>query len=483
VKFFSVENNQIKITGQTFFEKEFIKSLNGRWVSNLKWWTVPYSQDRLEQLILRGFIPAIAKPSETTLPKTPGHSDSSDLTVGRLLDKVSGIIESQFSTSVFITGEVSSFKMGNQHAFFELSDPPDSEEFEFGKKRRTKSVNAIIWASQFQKILKQYPGFVLQEGIQIRAKVYPEFSVIGGKLQLIVEDIDPAFTLGQLALSRELIIKTLKERGLYHLNRKLQLTSFPLRIALITADKSRAMTDFIDELSRYKIAFIVVIFDCNMQGENTEPNITAAMNDIDSLYRGQFDCIVITRGGGSRLDLRWFDALDLAKSICHANIPVITAIGHHDDQSICDEVAFQHVKTPTAAAVFLAETVLMSLQRISFKVTRICEKANLKINNEKKQLEAYLPRISNAAKSRLKRETLRLKESQRTLLILKKTIINQIEQGITTINKLNGQKLELEEVQANLYHSTERPKVIISLINKESLQVHRFLATITEEIK
>ena len=215
-------------------------------------------------------------------------------------------------------------------------------------------MSAVIWQSQLKELSakhgKETLKDILQEGLKLCLSCQLNFYKGRGQVSLQVQDLDPSYTKGALALEKEKTIKKLKSLKLYDRNKKIPLSRFPFRIGLITAEGSRAYSDFCHQLENKNFGLHVLFVSASMQGQQTGPSVQKA---FAQLQQQNCDLIVITRGGGSASDLRAFDAFEVAKLVAEAPVPVLAAIGHHEDSCVVEEVCFQHLKTPTAAAEYI----------------------------------------------------------------------------------------------------------------------------------
>lgn len=225
-----------------------------------------------------------------------------------------------------------------------------------GENNLRARVKAIIWCKRYG-LLKSYfenvTGESLKEGIKILARVKVEYHEIYG-LSLIICDIDPSFTLGEMAMRRQLIIRKLEDEGVFNMNREAGLPFSIQRIAIISSSGAAGYTDFINHLTGNSSGYIFYtkLFESAMQGPDTEQGIIKALDRIAD-HSGLFDAVVIIRGGGSVVDLSWFDNYNIAYHVTQFPLPVITGIGHDKDLSVTDMVACIALKTPTAVADFI----------------------------------------------------------------------------------------------------------------------------------
>ena len=195
---------------------------------------------------------------------------------------------------------------------------------------------AVIWSNRY-RFLKPFfenvAGESLREGLKVLVKVRVEYHEIYG-LSLVISDIDPSFTLGDLAVKRQMILKKLEEDGVLNMNRELEFPLFPQRIAVISSRSAAGYTDFIKHIGEnsYGYVFYTALFEAAMQGTETETSIIEALDRIAEKIE-LFDVIVIIRGGGSQTDLSWFDNYSIAYYITQFPLPVLTGIGHEKDLS------------------------------------------------------------------------------------------------------------------------------------------------------
>ena len=261
-------------------------------------------------------------------------------------------IEEYVTDEYWVEAELASAHESGGHCYMELIQKED------GSNTPIARASARCWLSTWALLKPHFEretGQTLRGGLKVLLQVYPQFHENFG-FSWIVTDIDPTYTLGDMALRRQEIIRRLKEEGVFDLNKELELPLFAQRIAVISSDSAAGYGDFCKQLSENKqgFKFAVELFSAVMQGEQVEQTVIAALNEINE-RREDFDCVVIIRGGGSTSDLSGFDTLALAENVANFPLPVITGIGHDRDESVLDMVSHTRVKTPTAAAAFLIE--------------------------------------------------------------------------------------------------------------------------------
>jgi len=248
----------------------------------------------------------------------------------------------------WVVAEISEIKENyNGHCYLELVEKhPD----EISIRSRVK---AVIWSSRYRFIksfFENSAGESLRDGLKILIRVKIEYHEIYG-LSLVINDIDPAFTIGEMALKRQQILKKLEDEGVITMNRDLDFPVVPQRIAVISSANAAGYTDFMKHLKEnsFGYVFYTALIETPMQGRETESGLIKALERIAS-HLDKFDLAVIIRGGGSQTDLSWFDNYNIAYYITQFPLPVITGIGHEKDLSVTDIVAHRSLKTPTAVA-------------------------------------------------------------------------------------------------------------------------------------
>lgn len=261
-------------------------------------------------------------------------------------------IEEYVTDEYWVEAELASAHESGGHCYMELIQKED------GSNTPIARASARCWRSTWALLKPHFEretGQTLRGGLKVLLQVYPQFHENFG-FSWIVTDIDPTYTLGDMARRRQEIIRRLKEEGVFDLNKELELPLFAQHIAVISSDSAAGYGDFCKQLSENKqgFKFAVELFSAVMQGEQVEQTVIAALNEINE-RREDFDCVVIIRGGGSTSDLSGFDTLALAENVANFPLPVITGIGHDRDESVLDMVSHTRVKTPTAAAAFLIE--------------------------------------------------------------------------------------------------------------------------------
>jgi exodeoxyribonuclease VII large subunit len=273
------------------------------------------------------------------------------LTLFELNSLIKGAIKQAFTDSFWVVAEISELKVNvNGHCYLELIEK-DAESDSLKARAR-----ATIWSSVFRMIRPYFETTVrtaLSPGLKIMVKASVEFHELYG-LSLNITDIEPAYTLGEMAKQKQDVIDRLLHEGVFDLNKQQELHRLPRKIAVVSSRTAAGYGDFQDQLLRnpYGYKFYVCLFPAIMQGEEAEESMVSAMEKVFR-YEDFFDALVIIRGGGSQSDLSCFNGYWLASHIAQFPLPVLTGIGHEQDETVADMVAHTRLKTPTAVAEFL----------------------------------------------------------------------------------------------------------------------------------
>lgn len=261
--------------------------------------------------------------------------------------------------------------------------------------------SAKCWRTQWMKVSETFQkatGGNPIPGMKILLKVSVDFHPAYG-FSLIVDEIDPTYTLGEMAHKRQEIIDQLKEEGVFDLQRELRLPLFCQRIAVVSSQTAAGYQDFLNQLlnNGYGLKFYPTIFPAVMQGELIEQSVIKQLNEINNRLE-EFDCVVIIRGGGATSDMSGFDSLPLAENVANFPIPIITGIGHERDECVLDLISFQKVKTPTAAAAFLVSNLADVLYRVDAAKDTILANIALLVERQKTHFKQLSTSISMHAR-------------------------------------------------------------------------------------
>ena len=316
-------------------------------------------------------------------------------------------IECEMPDEYWVEAELSECRELRGHCYMELIQKDERTATPVAK------APAKCWANKWAVIrpyFERTTGQQLHAGMKVLLKVYAQFHEAYG-FSWIVTDINPEYTLGDMARKRQEIIRQLKAEGVFDLQKELTLPPFCQHIAVISSQTAAGYGDFCNQLSDnpYGFQFQTQLFPAIMQGEGVEQSIIAALEKIYSLtssfspLTSKFDCVVIIRGGGATSDMSGFDTLALAENVANFPLPIITGIGHERDESILDMISHTRVKTPTAAAAFLIEHLKEVLDVINGSQELITRYAQQKLSMLHSQLTIVseaIPRLFSIVKTR-----------------------------------------------------------------------------------
>lgn len=331
-------------------------------------------------------------------------------------------IESEMPNEYWVEAELSECRENRGHCYMELIQKDELSATPVAK------ASAKCWASKWLMVrpyFERITGQRLVAGMKVLLKVYAQFHEAYG-FSWIVNDIDPTYTLGDMARKRQEIINQLKAEGVFDLQKDLPLPIFCQRIAVISSETAAGYGDFCHQLADnpYGFKFQTQLFPATMQGEGIERSIIEALNSINAVC-DDYDAVVIIRGGGATSDMAGFDTLALAENVANFPIPIITGIGHDRDESILDMVSHTRVKTPTAAAAFLID----HLKTVSDQLTMLSEAIPRLFSVVRTRQEA---RLDNLYQRILMRVQQRAVTSQADIRNLEQGLLTALQRRLTS---------------------------------------------------
>jgi exodeoxyribonuclease VII large subunit len=384
-----------------------------------------------------------------------------------LNEYVKRVIALNFPQPVWINCEIAQIKEVRGNVYLDLVEQDSLDNV-------IAQASAVIWHKSnifIKNKLGRLANSLLQPGSEVKLKVIIEFNERYG-FKLIIEDIDPTYTLGKLEIHRQNVIEGLKAEGLLDLNKRVKVPLVIQKIAIISAESAAGYLDFVTQLAENQYGYDIEhhLYNSAMQGVNTERDVCGAFETIFK-SKHKYDAIFIIRGGGSKLDLSYFDNFNIGAKIAKSQIPVFTGIGHEIDQSIADMVANRSFKTPTACADFLLEkmanfeSAIINLKRnvglqaeevFKTHITRIHDIQMLIkrkplefLHANKTNIELFQKQIKLACNQKLSEETNKLNFIDQTLkvsnpeLILKRgfTLLKQKDTFIKSISNYNPNEI------------------------------------------
>lgn len=352
-------------------------------------------------------------------------------TLYELNEYIKRVIALNFPEPIWVSCEISSVKEVRGNVYIDLVHQENNEI--------NAQSSAVIWYKSYLFLKNKLSGLLpslLTEGTHVLIKVQVDFNERYG-MKLNIVDMDAAYTIGQMEMNRQKILQNLKDQNLLDLNRKLLLPTIVQKIAVISAENAAGYIDFINHLNdnKYGYKFKVVLFPAAMQGQNTEKEVCQAIQNIQTLA-AQFDCIAIIRGGGSKLDLAWFDNYNIGAAIAKSKLPVITGIGHDIDSTVTDSVAYASLKTPTAVADFILNRCVDYESTMMETHARIIQLSKLLTQAYQNKLSQITQLIKLLPTNIIEKQLLLLEQKQETMKSQVKTKLANLQRNLENIEQI-----------------------------------------------
>ena len=349
--------------------------------------------------------------------------------LSELCGDIQEVLENELPERYWVRAEIASMSVRG-HCYMELVEKADNGIL-------AAKVRATCWNNVYNLLSTYFiheTGQSLQVGLQVMLEVSVEFHAVYG-LSLNIWNIDPTYTLGDLAKQRQATIRQLTEDGVLELQQTLKIPSLPRRIAVVSSADAAGYEDFCAQLknNRFGFLFYTQLYPATMQGDNSARSIIEALHSIAE-QEEEWDVVVIIRGGGANTDLRSFDDYNLASHCAQFPLPIIAGIGHTRDISIVDMVVHTSVKTPTAAAEWLIERIAIQVEKVGGLLLRLQRTTTETANREKNRLVLYQHRIENAMQSVVTREQGKLFLLQKTIELHSPEKIFKKGYSLTTVN-------------------------------------------------
>lgn len=370
---------------------------------------------------------------------------SEPISLYELNRQIKSIIKDATEPAYWVFAEISELKTNvSGHCYLELVEKDEKTEYLKAKSRAT------IWSSTFRMISSYFEssaGMPLSQGMKVLVKVTVDFHELYG-LSLNIIDIEPSYTVGELARKKQEIINRLMEEGVFDMNRELDFPRLPKRIAIISSHTAAGFGDFADQLmnNEYDFQFQVKLFPAFMQGDDAENSIIHALEIIHT-YEDVFDVVVIIRGGGSQADLSCFNHYRLALHVAQFPLPVLTGIGHEQDETIVDLVAHTQLKTPTAVAEYLISCFLNEYEQLNELTSKLVrqtnervETENVRISNMGYQCSMAVRQVVSGQNAKLQQVELSMRYGVQEAIAARYLIMNQFTKDIR--NAVRGRFLK-----------------------------------------
>jgi len=343
------------------------------------------------------------------------------------------VMHLNFPDTLWVRAEIAQIKESRgQHYLTFIEKATDSEKI-------IAQMDAMIWGRTYTQLRRKLKGTLpnlLQDGVEVLVQVRVEFEERYG-LKLMIEDIDPSYTIGKLELKRQQILEDLSKAKLLDKNNQLPLAPVLQRIAILSSNTAAGLQDYLDQLryNPYGYYFQNVLFPIAVQGVRVETELLAQLKKI-AKKKADFDAVVIIRGGGSKIDLGAFDSFDLGKAVAKFPIPVIVGIGHEIDETILDKVAHTSLKTPTAVADFLIRKALHFESWLVEYKSYIQRSVTNQIQSATLQLEQAKSLLQLSGQGQLKEQQLILSQLQKQLPIVSKNHLKYEQTKLSQLAKI-----------------------------------------------
>jgi len=303
------------------------------------------------------------------------------LTLSELSAEIEDLLQTELSPSYWVQAEIASLSTRSGHAYLDLVEKAPTGQI-------AAKLRATCWANTYGLLLPYFvseTGAELQVGMQIMVEVEVTYHAVYG-LSINIINIDPKYTIGDLARQRQQTIKKLQQEGIFDLQRSLSLPTLTRRLAIISSHQAAGYEDFVHQLEQSGFAFSCTLYPATMQGDNAPSTIVKALQQIVDQYE-RFDAVVLIRGGGATTDLGCFDDYNLACHCAQFPLPILCGIGHTRDVSIADMVALKSLKTPTAVAAYLIDLLIAQQERLTQLHQRLKQTAERQILLRRHRIE------------------------------------------------------------------------------------------------
>ncbi len=351
--------------------------------------------------------------------------------LGELAERIRQVISKEFRVPQWIRAEISEWKPGQKgHYYLQLV------EKQYGIINA--QMRAMIWSGNASRIIPYFEsvtGTRLGKGITIlfqgSVSYHPQY---GFSVQ--IQYIDPDYTLGEMEKEKAATINQLKKKGLWDMNRELVVPIVPQKLALIAAPGSKGLGDFQKTLHTLcpDVNIHLTLFASIMQGDNAPADIMRNLRKIEA-NAPDFDAIIIIRGGGAELDLKCFDDYELCAAVARASLPVVTGIGHTDDETICDLIASVRRKTPTDTAVYICESINNFIDRINHAEEILLQFTSALLSESHEQLESLENRIQRSVNQEIKLRSTQLETLSKSVIAGAMFLINEKKHSLTAISE------------------------------------------------
>ena len=444
-----------------YAEKDQAKVHGAQWDTENRTWYAPPGTDlqNLRRWLPKGVLTETPDP-ETTAPKKVEKG----IALSELLGQVKGVIDEAFPSALWVRGEVSELRGKNGHLYLTLTERNERGDI-------LAQVKGVIWRNKAEAITAKFEeatGGVLKTDIKILCLARVRFDPLYG-LDLIIEDVDPSYTLGDLAAKLARIREHLQHTGLYTRNKQLPAPVEFVRIAVISPETSAGLGDFRREADLLHAAILCEfhLFPATFQGVETSSSIQAAILQALTAHKQKpFDVLVVIRGGGTVTDLAWLNDMELARLLCQSPVPIFTGIGHERDSTILDEIAHVRFDTPSKVALHISTTIkdnafvaIEAWERINTLVGRIISRERTMLATQADRIgtgvttvirrvqsdqEGFIKLIRSVMTAQIREATIALETEQSRLINGAEQTISDAQVGVTRFLESISQRTEIQ---------------------------------------
>lgn len=439
-----------------FREKDQAKSLGARWDAVSKKWYIPDSFDGEIELFQK-WLPNSASNTQnsidTNLNNQLNLSDSANdqekgLKLSVVLHKVQTTLRQNFPGGLWVIAEIANINTRRGHVYLELTETNQQGQ-------AIANCRAMIWQSQANRLLQRFEtetGSQLAIGQKVLVLAELSFHEQYG-FSLVVQDLDPSYTLGELEQKLNQIRQNLIKKGLYQQNKQQQLASDFFRIAVIAPPQAAGLGDFradADRLQKNQLCEFKYFYS-SFQGEAVESEMLAALEAMQALHQTKpFDALVIIRGGGAKLDLNMLNIETIAEQLCLLKLPVLSGIGHERDNTIIDEVAHTRFDTPSKVIGYIAGQIIQQAKQAQADWLAIEKSSRLRIQNLQQQISRLNHSITQNSLSCVYRWQKRIEPAHHQITRLSQSRIASVSHSIDVAQ---------QNIQANVKQKLERASI------------------------
>jgi exodeoxyribonuclease VII large subunit len=384
------------------------------------------------------------------------------------------VVALNFPESVWIRAEIAQLNDRRGNIYIELIEK-DAETSDI-----IAQSSAIIWQRTHRNLLQTHGKILfslLAEGTEVLIKANLTFHERYG-VSLNIEDIDPSFTLGKMAILRNQTLEYLQKKGFLDLQKKIELPKVLQRIAVITSENAAGWADFREQLREniYGYSFDLQLFDTSVQGQFAADEITKQLIRIKILNVSKpYDAVVIIRGGGSKIDLAVFDNQALNEAIAKFPLPIIAGIGHEIDETVLDFTAHRSLKTPTAVAEFLINRSMRFESELLGFLQEVKSLSSLFLEEQKHALQLVTQQVEIKKKMTFQNENHQLRFLQNELHRIKKQWFFDTEKQLDFFEKI-AQHNDPQRIMQKGFSITKLNNKVVT--SKDMLQKGDLIETI-----